>query len=286
VRDVDPLVLARLDVIADAADGPSLVQAYMDLITFGPDAFPTLLAVAHGEVALPPVAGRPPDSHDAVVGAIAWLGRRYPDEMFAALGDPAAVDPRVAFAIEPIDDARTTEILLTVVLREELAAQILPALVRRREPRVVAVLERYLFSTNRGLRARAAEGLYAMHPRQPEVVAAASTALDAEDDPEIAAVLRDALHRIDDPADTRELHWFWTTVARKGVGVAAFDLDDVARVVAALGQPAAAEAATRRAVDLHEPGHEGVGRTPPVGLPCIRGRWAPTEATVWRIAAR
>lgn len=286
MRDVDPLVLARLDLIAEAADGPSLVQAYMDLITFGPEAFPTLLAVAHGQVALPPVAGRPPDAHDAVVGAIAWLGRRYPDEMFAALGDPATVDPRVAFTIEPIDDPRTTEILLTVVTREELAAQIVPALVRRREPRVVPVLERYLFSINRGLRARAAEGLFALRPGEPDVVTAASTALDAEDDPEIAAILTDALARMRDPADTRELHWYWTTIARKGAGIAAFDRDDVGVVVARLGQPAAADSAMQRAVDLTEPGHEGTGRTPPVGLPCFRGRWAPTETTVWRATPR
>ena len=107
----DPLVVARLQKIGETTDGPSLVQAYMDLLTFGPDAFTTVLAFAHGEIdlALPP--DDPTEARRAVLGVLAWLGRRYPDELFEALGDPRFVTPSVACTIESIDDPRTAPIL-------------------------------------------------------------------------------------------------------------------------------------------------------------------------------
>ena len=118
----DPLVVARLQKIGETTDGPSLVQAYMDLLTFGPTAFTTVLAFAHGEIELSLPPDDPAEARRAVLGVLAWLGHRYPDELFDALGDPQVVTPSVACTIEPIDDPRTAPILLAAVDHDDDAA--------------------------------------------------------------------------------------------------------------------------------------------------------------------
>ena len=149
----DPLVLARLQKIGETTDGPSLVQAYMDLLTFGPSAFDTVLAFAHGEIDLSLPPDDPAEARRAVLGVLAWLGHRYPDELFAALGDPLFVTPSVACTIEPVDDPRTAPILLAAVDHDDdtATAILLPGLVRRRDERVLPLLERALYSTRRVL---------------------------------------------------------------------------------------------------------------------------------------
>ena len=280
----DPLVVARLQKIGETTDGPSLVQAYMDLLTFGPDAFTTVLAFAHGEIDLSLPPDDPAEARRAVLGVLAWLGHRYPDELFDALGDPRFVTPAVACTIEPIDDPRTAAILLAAVDHDDDVATtiLLPGLVRRREERVVPLLERALFSTNRALRVRAAEGLYVMG--RPESVNAMRPALAAEPDDEVHAILTDALARAEDPTDHRDLTWFWVVVRpRLGeYGVAAFDADDALRVLAQVRYPGR-EAPTPRSITdmLSEPVPNAAWKHP-VGLPASRGMWAPTETTVWR----
>lgn len=280
----DPLVLARIQKVAETTDGPSLVQAYMDLLTFGPAAFPTLLAVVHGDITLTATSTHSTDAREAVLGALAWLGHRYPDELFAALGDPQFVTPSVACTIEPVDDPRTAEILLAAVDHEDDAATtiLLPALVRRRDDRVVPLLERSLFSTNRALRVRAAEGLYVMgHAKSADAM---RPALAAEPDEEVRAILTDALARVGDPADHRDLCWFWAVVRPRLVeyGVAAFDEDDARTVLGLVRYPGREIPAVRSITDVDAPGAPPVAAKHPIGLPAWRGLWAPHDATVWR----
>jgi len=280
----DPLVLARIQMIAETTDGPSLVQAYMDLLTFGPPAFATLLAVIEGDVVLTSTSTHSTDAREAVLGALAWLGHRYPDEMFAALGEPGDVHWTIACSIERIDDPRTTEILLDVAGRdsEKSTEILLPALVRRRDDRVLPLLERALFSTNRRLRVRAAEGFYAMgDSRSREALRAA---LGHEDDGEVRAILADAVARVDDPTDRRELRWFWVIVRPRfsEMGVAAFDEDDVHAVLGLVRYAGREVPPVRSITALDTPGASPVGSKPPVGLPAWRGMWAPRDITVWR----
>jgi hypothetical protein len=280
----DPLVVARLQKIGETTDGPSLVQAYLDLLTFGPNAFTTVLAFAHGEIELSLPPDDPAEARRAVLGVLAWLGHRYPDELFDALGDPRDVTPSVACTIEPIDDPRTAPILLAAVGHDDDAATaiLLPALVRRRDERVVPLLERALFSTNRALRVRAAEGLYVMG--RPASANAMRPALAAEPDGEVRAILTDALARAVDPSDDRDLSWFWVVVRpRLGeYGVAALDADDALTVLACV-RYAGREAPTARSItDLVAEPAPNAARKHPIGLPAFRGMWAPADITVWR----
>jgi hypothetical protein len=283
----DPLVLARIQKIAETTDAPSLVQAYIDLLTFGPSAFATLLAVIHGNVALTATATHSVDATEAILGALPWLGHRYPDELFAALGEPRGVDWTVAFSIESIDDPRTTEILLDVVTRQESRGTsiLLPALVRRRDERVLPLLERCLFSTNRAVRLRAAEGLYVMHRGSSS--AAIRPALDAEPDAEVRAILTDALARIDDQGDDRDLRWFWVVVRPRlaEYGVAALDADDALTVLGLVRYPDRELPSVRSVTDLDAPTTTPLGSKHAVGLPAHRGMWSPHDTTVWRAIA-
>jgi hypothetical protein len=279
----NPLVLARIQKIAETTDGPSLVQAYMDLLTFGPAAFDTLLAVIKGQVLLTATAKHSVDASEAVLGALPWLGHRYPDELFVALRESGSIDWSVACSIEAVDDPRTTEILLGVVTREaRLGTSILlPALVRRRDERVLPLLERYLFSTDRALRLRAAEGLYVMH--RGSSAAAIRPALDTESDPEVRAILTDALTRIDGPADDRELSWFWVVVRPRlaEYGVAAFDADDALVVLGKVRYPDRELPSIRSVTDMLTEPMPNAAWKHPVGRPAVRGMWAPHEVTVW-----
>ena len=280
----DPLVLARIQKVAETTDGPSLVQAYMDLLTFGPSAFATLLAVVRGDVTLTGTSTHSSDAREAVLGALAWLGHRYPDEMFAALGDPQFVSPPVACTVEPIDDPRTTEILLAAVDHEDdvATAILLPALVRRRDERVIPLLERALFSTSRALRVRGAEGLYVMG--RAKSADAMRPALDAERDEEVRAILTDGLARIDEGDGNRDLSWFWVVVRPRLVeyGVAAFDEDDALAVLGLVRYPGRDIPAVRSVTDLEAPGAPAVASQHPIGRPARRGMWAPHDTTVWR----
>jgi hypothetical protein len=280
----DPLVIARLQKIGETTDGPSLVQAYMDLLTFGPAAFTAVLAFARGEIDLSLPPDDPAEARRAVLGVLAWLGHRYPDELFAALGDPQFVTPSVACTIEPVDDPRTAPILLAAVDHGDDAATtfLVPGLVRRRDERVVPLLERALFSTNRALRVRAAEGLYVMH--RGSSAAAVRPARDAEPDDEVRAILADALARIDDPMDDRDLRWFWVVVRpRLGeYGVAAFDEADALTVLGLVRYPGREAPPARSITDLGAELAPNAAWKHPVGLPAFRGVWAPTDTTVWQ----
>ena len=170
-----------------------------------------------------------------MLGVLAWLGHRYPDELFDALGDPRFVTPSVACTIEPIDDPRTAPILLAAVDHDDDAATtiLLPGLVRRRDERVVPLLERALFSTNRALRVRAAEG-----PLRDGTADLAPTRCAPPSTPSpTTRCARSSPTRW--PAQTtrpttRDLSWFWVVVRpRLGeYGVAAFDADDALIVLA------------------------------------------------------
>jgi hypothetical protein len=219
-----------------------------------------------------------------VLGVLTWLGHRYPDELFAALGDPLFVTPAVACTIEPVDDPRTASILLAAVEHDDDAATtiLLPGLVRRRDERVLPFLERALYSTSRALRVRAAEGLFVMgrSSSRPAMVVAA----EAEPDPEVRAILTDALARIDDPADDRELRWFWVVVRPRlaEYGVAAFDADDALAVLGQVRYPGRELPTIRSVTDMGLEPVPNAAWKHPVGLPAIRGMWAPSDITVWQ----
>ena len=281
----DPLVLARLQKIAETTDGPSLVQAYMDLLTFGPTAFDTVLAFAHGEIDLSLPPDDPAEARRAVLGVLAWLGHRYPDELFAALGDPRFVTPAVACTIEPIDDPRTAPILLAAVDHDDdtATAILLPGLgAAPRRARAATAGARVVQHPPRAPRARGGgpvrDGTGRASPP------AMRPALDAEPDAEVRCDPHRRVARTEDPGDTRDLRWFWVVVRPRlaEYGVAAFDADDALAVLAEVRYRGREAPSIRSVTDMvaepvTERRVEAARRAP-----CLPGMWAPTDTSVWQ----
>ena len=95
-------------------------------------------------------------------------------------------------------------------------------------------------------------------------------ALDAEPDPEVRAILTDALARIGGPGDGRELSWFWVIVRPRlaEYGVAAFDADDALVVLGQVRYPDRELPSIRSVTDmLAEPAPSAAWKHPWVSPP-------------------